>query len=99
MTTENELVKATGEPSTSDSQQLFNHDNNRQHTSSIVAIAALGAIAGLSCFMTSILLAILITQQRKRRNGKCHNYVLLYNTITDDFTIILFMILICSLVY
>ena len=85
MTTESEA-------STSDSQQLttstdkqlldttFNHDNNEQHTSSdstIAIAAALGTIAGLSCFVTSILLVILIIQRKKRNNGKA---MIMYGT-------------------
>lgn len=58
----------------------LNHDyhNNQQHTSanSTIAItAALGAIAVLSCFIISILLMIVIIRQRKRSNGKIHDYV------------------------
>jgi hypothetical protein len=51
----------------------LNHDNNRQHTSSdsnIAVTAALGAVAGLSCFVTSFLLVILIIQRKNRGNGK-----------------------------
>ena len=69
---ESTLATTTSETSTSESQQLAN-DNNGQHTlsdSTIIAIAAvLGTIAGLSCFVISILLVILIIQQKKRSNS------------------------------
>ena len=59
---------------------------NRQRMSSdstvaIAAAAALGAIACLSCFMTSALFVILIIQRRKRNNGKSYDYAWYCNNI------------------
>ena len=88
------LAKTTGEPSTTDSQELATSTNKEllvstlakitdepltsnyqeQHTSSDSALAAvaggLGAIAFISCFMTSILLAVFVIKRQKRNNGK-----------------------------
>ena len=79
-TTEDERIKATGEPSTSNFQQLApstNNDTQDRSSNSFIVAIALGVIAGLSCLITSILLAILITQRRS--NGI--NATIMYDCI------------------
>ena len=82
VTTESEptLATSTNKQLLDAKSTTFNHDNNGQHTSSdstTAIIAALGTIAGLSCFVTSILLVILIIQRKKRNNGKA---MIMYGT-------------------